>query len=75
MPAPDDAQVDVPVDAPLSAFKKYSTWWVLALHNAHIVEYLYLATEQAGTYLQSPLVLHHLTYIDPTLFGCEIYID
>ena len=23
----------------------------------------------AGTYLQSPLMQHHLTYIDPTLFG------
>ena len=26
------------------------------LHNVLFVQYLYLATEQAGTYLQSPLV-------------------
>ena len=26
---------------------------MIAVHNAHIVQYLYLATEQAGTYLKS----------------------
>ena len=46
-----------------------------ALHNAHIVQYLYLATEQAGTYLKSGPVCHHLTYINPTLFSCEINIE
>ena len=45
------------------------------LHNAHIVQYLYLATEQAGTYLKSDPVCHHLTYINPTLFSCEINIE
>ena len=30
-------------------------FYILPLHNVHIVQYLYLATEQAGTYLQSPL--------------------
>ena len=27
-----------------------------------------LSTEQAGTYLQSSFVCHHLTYINPSLF-------
>ena len=46
-----------------------------ALHNAQFVQYLYLATEQAGTYLKSGPVWHHLTYINPTLFSCEIDIE
>ena len=42
---------------------------VCALHNVHIVQYLLLLTEKAGTYLQSSLVWHHLTYINPSLFA------
>ena len=30
-----------------------------------------LSTEQAGTYLQSSLVWHQLTYINPSLFDCK----
>ena len=45
------------------------------VHNAQFVQYLYLATEQAGTYLKSDPVCHHLTYINPTLFSCEIDIE
>ena len=45
------------------------------VHNAHIVQYVYIATEQGGTYLQSPSVWHYSTYINPTLFGCEINIE
>ena len=45
------------------------------LHNAHIVQYLYLATELAWTYLKCDLMCHHLTYINPTLFSCEINIE
>ena len=45
------------------------------VHNAQFVQYLYLATEQAGTYLKSGPVCHHLTYINPTLFSCEIDIE
>ena len=48
---------------------------IVTLHNAQFVQYLYLATEQAGTYLKSDLVCHHLTYINPTLFSCEIDIE
>ena len=47
----------------------------LPLHNVQFVQYLYLATEQAGTYLKSGPVWHHLTYINPTLFSCEINIE
>ena len=42
-----------------------------AMLNAHIVQYLFLATEQAGTYLKIPLLWHHLTYIYPSSFGSE----
>ena len=41
------------------------------MHNVQIVQYLLLSTEQAGTYLQSSLVWHHLTYINPSLFDCK----
>ena len=49
--------------------------WKRTVHNAQFVQYLYLATEQAGTYLKSGPVWHHLTYINPTLFSCEIDIE
>ena len=41
------------------------------MHNVQMVQYLLLSTEQAGTYLQSSLVWHHLTYINPSLFDCK----
>ena len=43
----------------------------VTLHNVQIVQYLFLATQQAGTYLQSSQVWHHLTYIHPSELGCE----
>ena len=45
------------------------------LHNVQIVQYLLLSTEQAGTYLQSSLVWHHLTYINPSLFDRKQNIE
>ena len=42
-----------------------------AVHNVQIVQYLLLSTEQAGTYLQSSLVWHQLTYVNPSLFDCK----
>ena len=48
---------------------------LMPMHNVHILHFLYLATEQAGTFLQSPLVWHHLTYINPRLFSCKINIE
>ena len=45
------------------------------LHNVQIVQYLLLSTEQAGTYLQSSFVWHHLTYINPSLFDRKQNIE
>ena len=45
------------------------------VHNVHIVQYLLLSTEQAGTYLQSSFVWHHLTYINSSLFDRKQNIE
>ena len=39
------------------------------MHNVYILEYLFLRTEQAGTYLKSCHLLYHSTYICPILFS------
>ena len=56
-------------------FKLHRLMHLMPMHNVHILHFLYLATEQAGTFLQSPLVWHHLTYINPRLFSCKINIE
>ena len=35
------------------------------------MQYFYLATEQAGTYLKISVLKHHLTCIYPSSVGCE----
>ena len=42
------------------------------LHNVYIGQYVYLATEQAETYLKICVLIYHLTYICPSLFDCEV---
>ena len=41
----------------------------LALHNVLFVQYVFLPTEQAETYLKIYVLIYHLTYICPSLFG------
>ena len=50
------------------------TWYAaaLALHNVLFGQYVYLATEQAETYLKICVLIYHLTYICPSLFDCEV---
>ena len=57
--------------APLELFKAPLELLMAALHNALFVQYLLLATEQVGSYFKSCVLLYHLTYIYPSLFGCE----
>ena len=40
-----------------------------ALHNVYFVQYVFLPTEQSETYLKIWVLIYHLTYICPSLFG------
>ena len=42
------------------------------VHNVLFGQYVYLATEQAETYLKICVLIYHLTYICPSLFDCEV---
>ena len=42
------------------------------MHNVLFGQYVYLATEQAETYLKICVLIYHLTYICPSLFDCEV---
>ena len=42
---------------------------VTGVHNVYILEYLFLQTEQAGTYLKICHLLYHSKYICPILFS------
>ena len=39
-----------------------------ALHNVHFVDFVFLPTEQAATYLKICISTYLLTYIDPSSF-------
>ena len=39
------------------------------MHNVYFVQYVFLPTEQAETYLKISVLIYHLTYICPSLFG------
>ena len=41
------------------------------LHNVYIVQFEFLATKQAETYLKICVLISHSTYICPSLFDCE----
>ena len=43
--------------------------WVNAVHNVYSRDYLFLRTEQAGTYLKMSLLLFYSTYICPKSFS------
>ena len=47
---------------------------ICTLHNVLFVQYVYLATEQAETYLKNSVLIYHLIYICPSLFDCEVNI-
>ena len=48
------------------------TLYWMPLHNVLFGQYVYLATEQAETYLKICVLIYHLTYICPSLFDCEV---
>ena len=50
------------------------TLYWMPLHNVLFGQYVYLATEQAETYLKICVLIYHLTYICPSLFDCEVNI-
>ena len=45
---------------------------IITLHNVLFGQYVYLATEQAETYLKICVLIYHLTYICPSLFDCKV---
>ena len=50
-----------------------TAWTTCApLHNVLFGQYVYLATEQAETYLKICVLIYHLTFICPSLFDCEV---
>ena len=42
---------------------------VWTMHNVYFVQYVFLPTEQAEIYLKICVLIYHLTYICPSLFG------
>ena len=48
------------------------TLYWMPLHNVLFGQYVYLATEQAETYLKICVLVYHLTYICPSLFDCKV---
>ena len=42
---------------------------IITLHNVLFGQYVYLATEQAETYLKTCVLVYHLTYICPSLLA------
>ena len=47
---------------------------LMTLHNVLLVQYIFLTTEQAQTYLKFFVLVSHLTYVCPILFECEKHI-
>ena len=52
----------------LPAFPNPNFLLTAALHNVYIVQYVFLPTEKAETYLKIYVLIYHSTYICPSLF-------